>query len=132
MVRIAHGWRRKPKKPGDLPNRRGLSTVAHLELFQYLLHVFVHGGGRNAQLAGDLAVGPPLANLTPDRSLSSTQQLSFVVEVLKRTAPARPNSAHAAEEVSRDRLLTASDAPQRAQELAHRQVFRQIGGGSRS
>src|ERR1700674_2394162 len=120
MFRIAHGWRRKSKKPGNLPNRRGLSAVADLELFQYLLHVFIHRGGRNAQLAGDLAVGPPLPDLTQDLSLSSTQQLSFVVEVLKRTAPAGPNSADAAEEVSRDRLLTASNAPQRAQELAHR------------
>src|ERR1700693_1058360 len=106
MVRIAHGSIKNPDLRPNLPNGGSLGAVSDLELFEHLLHVFIHGGGRNTQLPGDLAVGPALADLPQDFRLTCTQQLRFVVQILKRAPLARySNAGDTAEEVSRDRLF---------------------------
>src|ERR1700686_4894706 len=109
MVRIAHSSIRNREPRRNLPNRGGLGAVSDLELFEHLLHVFIHCGERNTQLPGDLAVGPALADLPQDLRLTCTQELRFVVQILKRAPLARySNAADAAEEVSHDRLFPAS------------------------
>jgi len=56
--------------------------------------VFVDGGGRNPQLLGNLPIGAALADLTQNLRLAGAEELSLVVEVLGRAAPAgRPNAA---------------------------------------
>src|SRR5450759_3095947 len=53
----------------------GLAAVVDMQLLEHMLHMLVHRGGGYPELGGDLAVGPPAAQLFDHLLLSWRQPM---------------------------------------------------------